>query len=98
MSQIPPLNDENQFEKLIRDSCRKIYNDNSFELYGRRGERQHGVDGYSLTKNEIIAFQCKKKDVQNTKEDKLLATLKTEMREKCKWGSGQAKHLITKNI
>jgi len=81
MSQIPPLNDEKQFEKLIRDSCRKIYNDHSFELYGKRGERQHGVDGYSFTGSKIIAFQCKKKDVQNTKEDKLLADLKTEMRE-----------------
>ena len=79
MSQIPPLDNEKEFVKLIRDICRKIYHEPSFELYARIGEGQHGIDGYSLIDGKVFAFQCKKKDVINIKEGKVLNDLKLEM-------------------
>jgi len=34
--QLPPLSDENEFENLINELCKKIYEE-SFQLYGRKG-------------------------------------------------------------
>ena len=81
MSQLPPLDDEKKFEKLIRDICRIIYNDPSFELYGKSGEEQYGIDGFRLLDKQMIAFQCKKKDVINIKDTKLVTELKNEMKD-----------------
>jgi hypothetical protein len=61
MSQFPPLDNDKEFEELVRDICRNIFNEPSFDLYGRRGEAQFGIDGYAIIKDKILAFQCKKK-------------------------------------
>ena len=59
--QLPPLSDENDFEKLINKLCQKEYNLNSFQLYGRKGSKQFGIDGITLNDDkELIIFQAKK--------------------------------------
>ena len=80
MYQLPPLDDEKQFEKLIRDICRYIFKEPTFELYGKRGEGQHGIDGWHVIDSKIVAFQCKNKDQTAYRDDKLLDIVKTEMR------------------
>ncbi|MCP4580250.1 MAG: hypothetical protein GY839_01435, partial [candidate division Zixibacteria bacterium] len=63
MHQLPPIRDEYKFELLIRDVLRKKYQEPNLELYGRRRQEQHGIDGYHLHNSKVIAFQCKKRDI-----------------------------------
>ena len=81
MHQLPPIDDDKQFEKLIRDICRHVFNMPSFELYGKRGEGQAGIDGWHIIDAEIIAFQCKKKEIKPVFNDTLPDKIKSEMRQ-----------------
>ncbi|MFZ3136543.1 MAG: hypothetical protein WA126_04020 [Thermodesulfovibrionales bacterium] len=80
MHQLPPIDDDKQFEKLIRDICRYVFKEPTFELYGKRGEGQDGIDGWHVIDSKIVAFQCKKKDLTAYSDDKLFDIIKTEMR------------------
>jgi len=80
MFQLPPLENHEGFEKLIRDICRIIFNEQTFELYGKRGEEQNGIDGYKLINNEVIAFQCKEKDITSKSDSDLIKKLTLEMK------------------
>jgi len=53
------IKDEIQFENFSRDLIDLIYIDKTFQLYGRKGQTQSGIDGYSTNGN--IYFQSKHK-------------------------------------
>ena len=77
--QLLPPSDDKLFEKIVRDVCRIRYDEPNFELYGRRGQKQDGIDGYHLIESKVIAFQCKQKDVISKSDIALEKTLKDEM-------------------
>jgi len=81
--QLPPLADENDFEKLINKLCQKKYNLDSFQLYGRKGSKQFGIDGITLSDGkELIVFQAKKKeDNSKSTRDKLLKEFEEETKQ-----------------
>lgn len=59
--QFPPLKDEKEFESLVNDLCEEKYGID-FQVYGRKGQKQSGIDGLSFAKNEKqIVYQCKNK-------------------------------------
>jgi len=78
--QLPPLDDAAQFERLIRDILRRVYDDPGIELFGRRGQSQSGIDVFSPTKSGV-AGQCKLKDIRYKDDDSLRKTLLTEIEE-----------------
>ena len=58
----PPFNDPDEFESLIRDICALEWNDPNTDKFGRKGQKQHGVDVYGQPINlngEYYASQCK---------------------------------------
>ena len=76
-TQIPRPHDEQAFERCCLVLWRCILQDETAQLYGRRGQRQHGVDilGCRNTKvDHLVGIQCKlKHDGQELRE--------TEVRE-----------------
>lgn len=65
-----PLTDEKKFEDLVNDLCSVKYN-LEFQIYGRKGQKQHGIDGYAwVENNEFILHQCKNKLL--TRSDNLI--------------------------
>lgn len=83
--QLPPLSDENEFESLINELCKKIYNE-SFQLYGRKGSKQYGIDAVTVSSNKkLIVFQAKKKEILYKTDDanrkKLLEELEEEVEQ-----------------
>jgi hypothetical protein len=41
--QLPPLDDEAQFERLVGDILRRVYEDPGIERFGRSGSARHSV-------------------------------------------------------
>lgn len=76
--QIPLLSDEKRFEKLVRDILRLDYDDPGIECFGRKGQRQDGIDGFSPVHSGVI-FQCKLKDVRYSSDNQIRMKLMTEM-------------------
>ena len=76
-----PLKDENKFEDLVNDLCSKKYGI-EFQIYGRKGQKQYGIDGSALTKdNKHILHQCKNKMISRRDkaiQSELLKDLETE--------------------
>ena len=62
--QLPPPKDWEKFEKLIRDLHQAELRDLDFQLHGRSGQRQYGVDsyGWSASLDGWVGIQCKLKD------------------------------------
>lgn len=59
--QFPALKDEKEFEDLINDLCTAKYGI-EFQVYGRKGQKQNGIDGLSFSKDKkLIVYQCKNK-------------------------------------
>lgn len=71
MSEYFPEN-EWHFEALIRDVLQLKYNDPSIQLFARRGQSQHGIDGASTGQN-WIAYQCKFRELSRYNNKKELA-------------------------
>ena len=76
-----PLIDEKKFEDLVNDLCSVKYG-LEFQIYGRKGQKQYGIDGSALT-NEYkhILHQCKNKMISRRDSDiqsELLNDLETE--------------------
>lgn len=94
MYQFHPLESEIQLEYLIRDILSLEYNTYSpFELYGCKGQQQHGNDiiGYDKTGKMILA-QVKKKKISRSKiKQELLKDIVTEIESICN-------HFDKKNI
>lgn len=59
--QFLPLKDEKEFESLVNDLCVEKY-DIEFQVYGRKGQKQRGIDGLSFSKDKKQrVYQCKNK-------------------------------------
>lgn len=66
------LKDEKEFESLVNDLCAEKYGID-FQIYGRKGQKQNGIDGLSFSKDrKKIVFQCKNKFIN--REDKKIQT------------------------
>jgi predicted Zn-dependent protease len=78
--QLPPLLDEVDFERLIRDILRRVYDDPGIERFGRDGQKQFGIDGLSPG-NSTITFQCKLKDTRYEPDNRIRAVLLKEIEE-----------------
>jgi tetratricopeptide (TPR) repeat protein len=71
MFQLPPPGDEYSFEKLVCDLGNKIFNNSSFQLVARRGQKQDGVDVIGRdNSNKWIGIQCKWKSIGKTLTEK----------------------------
>jgi len=81
--QFLPLKDEKEFESLVNDLCEAKYGID-FQVYGRKGQKQSGIDGLSFSKNEKqIVYQCKNKDITRTDtkiKTELLADIENEVK------------------
>src|ERR1051325_1288761 len=88
--QLPPLSDEYGFEMLVRDILRRVYDDPGVERFGRRGQTQHGIDGFSAA-DSSITFQCKLKDVRYESDERLRNALLAEMEEELEKTRGLAR-------
>ena len=59
--QFPPLKDEKEFESLVNSLYIKKYGI-EFQVYGRKGQGQKGIDDHSFSANKKqIVYQCKNK-------------------------------------
>jgi len=90
--QLPPPLDEDKFEELVRDLMRRVYDDPAIERFGRRGQRQSGIDGLSPA-DPTVTFQCKLKDTRHEPDNRIRAVLLTEMEEELRKTDGLAKPL-----
>lgn len=55
----PRLTDEKQFEHLVADCYRALYPISQVDEYGRRGQKQHGIDITVQTESWLWCIQCK---------------------------------------
>ena len=90
--QLPPLLDEDKFENLVRDIMRRVYDDPGIERFGRRGQKQFGIDGLSPA-DSTITFQCKLKDTRHETDDRIRRVLLKELEEELSQTNGLAKSL-----
>ena len=77
----PKVLDEITFEDFCCDLLKIVYNDNSFQLYGKKGSTQFGLDGLNFNSENSIYFQCKHKANPNTKHDVLIEELEEEFKK-----------------
>lgn len=64
----PSLKDDDEFESLIRDICALEWGDSSTEKFGRKGQKQFGVDVYGRPVDlggKYYATQCKLRTKKN---------------------------------
>ncbi len=78
--QLPPLLDDEDFERLVRDITRRVYDDPSIERYGRKGQAQSGIDGFSPS-DPTVTFQTKLKDTRHQPDHRVREVLLKEMEE-----------------
>lgn len=75
--QFPKISDEITFESFCCDLLRIIFDDNSFQLYGKKGSAQQGLDGLNFNSKNSIYFQSKHKS-NNINNDILVQELADE--------------------
>lgn len=75
-----PLANEEVFDNFIMELFNELYPNSEYQTYGRRGERQNGIDIICYEDNTVI--QCKKKELAHTTTSirKLKETIKSEFR------------------
>ena len=84
--QFPPLKDEKEFESLINDLCEKKYGI-TFQVYGRKGQKQYGIDGLSFSRDKkLIVYQCKNKLI-NRDDNKIQTELLKDIEDEVKTAS-----------
>lgn len=59
--QLPPIDNENDFEDFTTDLFNELHNTITFKRFGKKGHNQKGIDIFSASENIVI--QCKKKDL-----------------------------------
>ena len=90
--QIPPLGEWAAFEDLCLSIWKRIWNDDTAQKYGRKGQKQDGVDlfGRPNKGNEYVGVQCKCKEnmlgakltiLEIKKEINLAKNFKPELKE-----------------
>lgn len=55
----PRLTDEKQFEHLVADCYRALYPESHVDEYGRRGQKQYGIDITVQMESLLWCIQCK---------------------------------------
>ncbi len=81
--QFPTLKDEKEFESLVNDLCIEKYGI-EFQVYGRKGQKQSGIDGLSFSKDKKqIVYQCKNKFI-NRDNQKIQAELLNDIENEIK--------------
>lgn len=55
----PKPTNEDIFEDLVRDIYAREYENRNFQRYGRRGQKQFGVDSAGFSAEKLIGVQCK---------------------------------------
>lgn len=91
---LPPLKDEKEFESLVNDLCAEKYNI-TFQVYGRKGQKQSGIDGLSFSKDKKqIVYQCKNKLV-NRDDKKIQAELLDDIDTEVKSASAEFPRIDT---
>ena len=84
--QFPALKDEKEFEDLINDLCTAKYGI-EFQVYGRKGQKQNGIDGLSFSKDKkLIVYQCKNKLI-NRDDAKIQTDLLKDIEDEVKSAS-----------
>lgn len=77
----PSPTDPNEFESMIRDICALEWNDPNTDKFGRKGQKQYGVDVYGQPINlngKYCATQCK---LRTKKEQLTEQEIETEVRD-----------------
>ncbi|AOO63862.1 tetratricopeptide repeat protein [Sulfurospirillum halorespirans] len=82
------IKDEIQFENFSRDFVKLLYPAFTFQLYGKKGQSQFGIDGHSTSGD--IYFQSKHKSKETIKDQIIIEEInnelnkaKTKMQESC---------------
>lgn len=70
------IKDEIQFENFTRDFIKLIFPGKNFQLYGKKGQSQSGIDGYSTS--DDIYFQSKHKSKDSLKDTFIINELNQE--------------------
>lgn len=92
--QFLPLKDEKEFESLVNDLCVEKY-DIEFQVYGRKGQKQSGIDGLSFSKDKKqIVYQCKNKDITRT-DSKIKTELLADIENEVKSASAEFQNIDT---
>jgi len=92
--QFPALKDEKEFESLVNDLCAEKY-DINFQVYGRKGQKQSGIDGLSFSKNKKqIVYQCKNKIIARD-DKKIQAELLDDIENEVKSASAEFRNIST---
>jgi len=92
--QFPPLKDEKEFESLVNDLCVEKYRID-FQVYGRKGQKQSGIDGLSFSKDEKqIVYQCKNKIIARD-DKKIQAELLHDIENEIKSASAEFQSIDT---
>lgn len=55
----PRLTDEKQFEHLVADCYRALYPGSQVDEYGRRGQKQYGIDITVQMESRLCVFNAK---------------------------------------
>ncbi len=58
----PKLESEQRFESLVEDCYRALYPHANVQKYGRKGQKQYGIDILVSVGNETYGIQCKNYD------------------------------------
>ncbi|WP_321315044.1 ATP-binding protein [Halarcobacter sp.] len=92
--QFLPLKDEKEFESLVNDLCVEKYGI-EFQVYGRKGQKQNGIDGLSFSKDEKqIVYQCKNKIIARD-DKKIQAELLDDIDTEVKSASAEFSNIDT---
>jgi hypothetical protein len=67
----PRLKNEQDFENIVRDYFKIRTGNINIQNYGRRGQKQFGIDsyGHDFNRSEFIAIQCKNFDENKSSSD-----------------------------
>ena len=77
--QFPKIKDEISFEEFSRDFFKLLYPYINFQLYGKKGQSQFGIDGCSTEKH--IYFQSKHKSKDTIKDKDIVGELNSELKK-----------------
>ena len=66
---LPPFKDEKKFEDFILIFFNKLEKTNSYDLFGRKGQKQSGLDVFSVEKQTVIQCKCK---ISGTRKDTII--------------------------
>lgn len=87
---LPPFKDDVKFEEFMTDFFNSLEATQSFDRYGRSGQKQDGLDIFSEEKKTII--QCKLKQIGRTDtkiSKELLSNLDTDFKAFTKYNKSQ---------